>query len=68
VRAGKDPITGRSIKLTETCATKDPARSAQARMLVQLDAENHPARSATVEVLMNAWMDIYDRRSLATSE
>ena len=52
VRAGKDPITGKLIKLTETFGTEDEARSARDRMLVLVEAENHPARSATVAVLM----------------
>jgi hypothetical protein len=60
VRAGKDPITGKPIKLTETCGTEDAARSARDRMLVLVEAENHPARSATLAVLMKAWMDVAD--------
>jgi integrase len=67
VRAGKDPITGKPIKLTETCATEDAARSARNRMLAQVDAENHPARSTTVAGLMKAWMDVADHE-LTTRE
>ncbi len=42
VRAGKDPIIGKRIKLTETCASETAARRARDRMLDQVEAENHP--------------------------
>ena len=62
VRAGKDPITGKRIKLTETCATETAARQARERMLEQIEAENHPDRAATLEVLMTAWMEAVDHQ------
>lgn len=67
VRAGKDPITGKRIKLTETCSTEGAALVARERLLVQLDAETHPSRSATVAVLMERWMEVADHE-LTTRE
>jgi integrase len=60
VRAGTDPITGKRVKLTETCLTDVEARAARDRMLAQVEAESHPDRAANVRVLMERWMAIAD--------
>ena len=67
VRAGRDPITKRYIKLTETCATEGAAIAARERMLAQVDAGSHPDRAATVASLMVRWMDVVDHE-LSTAE
>src|SRR3712207_1059889 len=67
VRAGKDPITGKRIKLTETCRTETDARQARDRMLDQVEAESHPDRAATVAVLLDRWMEVVDHE-LSTRE
>jgi integrase len=67
VRAGRDPITKRYIKLTETCATEGEAIGARERMLAQVEAESHPDRAATVASLMVRWMDVVDHE-LSTAE
>ncbi|MDQ1287757.1 MAG: integrase, partial [Actinomycetota bacterium] len=67
VRAGRDPITKRYIKLTETCATEGAAIAARERMLAQVEAGSHPDRAATVAVLMERWMDVVDHE-LSTAE
>jgi integrase len=70
VRAGKDPITGKRIKLTETCKTEVLAQKARDRMLAQVEAESHPDRAATVETLMKAWAEAVDHgiNTRATTE
>jgi hypothetical protein len=60
VRAGRDPITKKYLKLTETCDTESQAILARERMLAQVEAESHPDRAATVAVLMARWMDVVD--------
>ena len=67
VYAGKDPVTGKKIYLKETFATEPLAVEAQNRMLGQVEAGTHPTRSATVTVLMKAWMEVADHE-LTTRE
>jgi integrase len=66
VRAGKDPITGKYVKLTETCETEKQAQLARDRMLARVEAESHPDWSATVETLMERWCEVADH-DLSTS-
>ena len=40
VRAGRDPITKKYLKLTETCDTESQAILARERMLAQVEAES----------------------------
>jgi len=67
VRAGRDPITKKYLKLTETCDTESQAILARERMLAQVEAESHPDRAATVAVLVARWMDVVDHE-LSTVE
>ncbi|HEY6794925.1 MAG TPA: hypothetical protein VI248_09605, partial [Kineosporiaceae bacterium] len=67
VRAGRDPITKRHVKLTETCATEGEAIAARERMLAQVEAGSHPDRAVTVATLMARWMDVVDHE-LSTAE
>jgi integrase len=67
VRAGRDPITKKYLKLTETCDTESQAILARERMLAQVEAESHPDRAVTVAVLMARWMDVVDHE-LSTVE
>jgi integrase len=67
VRVGRDPITKKYLKLTETCETESQAILARERMLAQVEAESHHDRAATVAVLMARWMDVADHE-LSTVE
>ena len=67
MRAGRDPITKKYLKLTETCDSESQAILARERMLAQVEAESHPDRAATVAVLMARWMDVVDHE-LSTVE
>jgi integrase len=67
LRAGRDPITKKYLKVTETCDTESQAILARERMLAQVEAESHPDRAATVAVLMARWMDVVDHE-LSTVE
>jgi integrase len=67
VRAGRDPITKKYVRLTETCRTESEAIGARERMLAQVEADSHPDRAATVAVLMTRWMDVVDHQ-LSTAE
>ena len=67
VRAGKDPITGRYLKVAETHPTEDAARKALERLVAQIDSDQIPDRAATVSVLMKRWMDVVDHE-LSTRE
>jgi integrase len=67
VRAGKDPITGKRLKLTETCRTEGEAVAARERMLAQVEADNHPDRAATLSVLLDRWVEVVSHE-LSTTE
>ena len=58
VRAGKDPITGKYSKLTETCATRDVAERVLERLVTLVEADQAPDRSATLSVLLDRWLDV----------
>ena len=67
VSAGKDPVTGKRLKLTETCDTEDAARVALARLREAVEADAHPQRSATVAMLLEQWLEVVDH-ALSTRE
>ena len=67
IRAGRDQITGRYLKLTETHETEDEAWRAVERLNAQVDAERIPDRSGTVSVLLDRWMEVADHE-LSTRE
>ncbi len=67
VSAGKDPVTGKRLKLTETCDTQDGARVALARLREAVEADAHPQRSATVAMLLEQWLEVVDH-ALSTRE
>jgi integrase len=67
VYVGKDPITGRPIRIRETHKTLPEAESALRKIRERLDAGANPDRSATVRVLLESWMEVADHE-LSTSE
>ena len=64
VYAGQDPITKRQLYLTETVppgprATKQAERI-RTRFLNQVDEKRHPRTSATVDQLLDKYLDVID--------
>jgi integrase len=70
VYAGRDPITGRTQYLKESHADEFEAEKAKARLVAQVEAENHPDLVATVDTLIDAWLEVADHgiNTQATTE
>jgi integrase len=61
VYAGKDQITGKQTYLRgQTRRERGQAEQDCTRLLTQVEAETHPDRSATVETLMQRWIEVVD--------
>lgn len=58
MRTGKDPITGKYSKLTETCPTRDVAERTLERLVTLVEADQAPDRAATLSVLLDRWLDV----------
>ena len=58
VYAGRDPITGRKRYLKESHPTREAAVAARDRLLVQVEADTVPDRSATLSVLLDRWLEV----------
>jgi len=60
VYAGTDPLTGRQIRLRQTCKTERAAQIELGRLLEQAAAGRQPETDATVAQLMDRYAEIAD--------
>ena len=60
VYAGVDPLTGSRHNITETVATYDEAEHALARLLHQIDQDQHPKSAITVGEAIEQWLEVVD--------
>jgi integrase len=58
VYAGVDPLTGSRHNVTETVATYDAAERALARLLHQVDQNQHPKSAITVGEAVAQWLEV----------
>jgi integrase len=60
VYAGTDPLTGRQIRLRRTCRTERAAEIELGKLLEQAAAGREPETAATVEELLNRYVQVAD--------
>ena len=60
VYAGRDPLTGREIRLRRTCKTERAAQIELGKLLEQADAGRQPETGATVAELMDKYAQVAD--------
>ena len=60
VYAGQDPLTGRRHYLTETAITPKEAERLRTRLLSQVDEKRSPRSKATVNQLMDRYLDVIE--------
>jgi integrase len=64
VYGGSDPLTGREIRLVETIPAgpraQTEAERTLTRLLNQIDEKRHPRTSATVDQLLDKYLDVID--------
>lgn len=58
VYAGRDPLTKRDLYLHEQAATWPEAEKARSKLLHQVDEQRHPKSKATVNFLLDRWLNI----------
>ena len=60
VHAGTDPLTGREIRLRQTCKTERAALIELGKLLEQAAAGRQPETNATVAELMDHYAEVAD--------
>lgn len=60
VRAGKDPVTGRQLRITESAPNEAEAQRILQRLLVQVENEQHARTRATLGTTLDAWMRVHE--------
>lgn len=60
VNAGQDPLTGRRNTLVEVHETRKEAEKARTRLLAQVDERRSPRTKATVDRLLDRYLDVLD--------
>ena len=60
VYAGRDPLTGREIRLRRTCKTERAAQIELGKLLEQATAGRQPETGATVAELMDKYVQVAD--------
>jgi integrase len=60
VYAGQDPLTGKRHDLVEVAATPAEAEKVRTKLLAQLDERRNPRTKATVNKLMDRYLEVLD--------
>jgi len=60
VYAGTDPLTGKPNYLTESTRDEAQAQKILTRLLAQVDEQRNPRTRATVDQLMDRYLDVLD--------
>jgi integrase len=60
VYAGKDPLTGRDLKLRESTTDEREAERILRRLVAQVDAQQHAKTNASFRVTMESWLRTHE--------